>query len=276
MLLTLKHTRQFAAFYCCCFLLNFSWYMYNRLTFAALQPVFFINRLDFTKNILMLTDLQHSLLGSSITCWCFDSLYVGLPILLTIAVYKNMPGKILIAICTAVFTLLYAVFFSSVCYISPEMFIGFILIPLLFATNSIKGFYYLLHCLRYLFILLFVSAAIWKITKAGIFNAEEMAGILLLQHNSYLTSNGTDSFTRFVYWLVQHPLIAYSLYFLGAFSELLFGIGLFTKKYDTILIAALCLFILFDFFLMRINYFSWFVFLGCFYFSRFDCSKDDN
>ncbi|HTB99540.1 MAG TPA: hypothetical protein VK705_02545 [Ferruginibacter sp.] len=262
-------------------MLNFSWLAYNGVTFVALQPVFFINRLDFTRNFLMLTDLQHLLLGNSVTCWCFDIMYVGLPILLTIAVYKNMRYKMLIAICTSVFSLIYGLFFSAVCYMSPELFVGFIFIPLLFSSDSLKGFYYYLHCLRFLFILIFVSAGLWKIRQAGLFNIEEMAGILLFQHNGYITSNDHDWYTKIIYCLVQHPSIAYLFYFIGTCIEFLFVIGLFTRKFDNILIIAFCLFIFFDLFLMRINYFSWMAFMGCFYFSRFylydnQSEKSDN
>ena len=273
MLLNPKHIRQFALFYYCCFLLSFSWFLYNRITFAGLQPVFFINRLDITRNILMLTDWQHSLLGNNVLCLIFDIIYAALPILLTIAVYKDIPGKVFIAIVTAIFTLMYGTFLSAVSYTSPEMFIGFILIPLLFTATSLKGFYYLLHCIRYLFILVFISAGFWKIKEAGIFNLEEMAGILLVQHNMYVLSNPSDLFSKTVYYLVQHPIIAYAFYFIAAFAELVFVAGVFTKKYDKALLVILCLFILFDFLLMRINYFSWFVFAGCFYFSRFKSNK---
>jgi hypothetical protein len=237
--------------------------------------VFFINRLDITRNILMLTDWQHSLLGNNVLCVVFDIIYAGLPILLTLAVYTDIPGKVPIAIATAIFTLVYGTFLSAVSYTSPEMFIGFILIPLLFTATSIKGFYYLLHCLRYLFILVFVSAGFWKIKEAGIFNLEEMAGILLVQHNMYVLSNPSDLFSKTVYYLVQHPIIAYAFYFAAACTELVFVIGLFTKKYDKTLIVILCLFILFDFILMRINYLSWLVFAGCFYFSKYKLNKYD-
>jgi hypothetical protein len=221
----------------------------------------------------MLTGWQHYLLGNNELCWIFDIIYAVLPLLLTIAVYKDLPGKVSIAIVTAIFTLVYGTFLSAVSYTSPEMFIGFILIPLLFTATSAKGFYYLLHCMRYLFILVFVSAGFWKIKETGIFNLEEMAGILLLQHNMYIVSNPADLFSKVIFYLVQHPMIAYVFYFLAASAELTFAMGLFTKKYDKVLIVLLCLFILFDFLLMRINYFPWIVFAGCFYFSRYKLDK---
>ncbi len=224
----------------------------------------------------MLTDLQHLLLGNSIICWLFDIIYVGLPVLLTIAVYKDVRSKTLIAICTAAFSLIYGSFISAVCYMSPELFVGFIFIPILFSTDSLKTFYYYLHCLRFLFILIFVSAGLWKIKQAGLFNIEEMAGILLYQHNGYIISNDHDWYTRIIYSLIQYPAIAYLFYFIGTCIELLFVAGLFTRKFDTILIVAFFLFILFDLLLMRINYFSWTAFMGCFYFSKFHLYDDRN
>jgi len=273
LLLTDKHTSQFAFFYLACFLLSYAWYFYNGLLFSQIQPVFFVNRLDFARNILMLSKLQRLLLGNNWLCACFDVIYLILPVMLTVAVAANSKGKKIIAFSTVIFSFIYGIFFSGISYISPELMMGWVLIPLIFSANTLQGFYFYLHSIRIIFILMLVSAGLWKLKAGGLFNIEEMAGILLRQHQVYLVSNKDDWFTQFVFFLVQHKVTAYIFYLLATVAELIFAAGLFTRKLDKFLIIVFCLFFLFDFFLMRINYFSWIVFMGCFYFSQFDIDK---
>lgn len=269
MLINEKHTKQFATFYLLCFVIHFGWLWFNNLLFSLVNPVFFLNKLDFTRNLLMLGNVQHYLISNYFLRVCFDLLYGALPILLTIAVIRNWRGKPVIAICTAAFTLIYGIFFSAVTYISIEGYISWILIPLIFSAATVKGFYYFLHAIRIIFILIFVSAAVAKISTLAVFNTQQMAGILLSQHKVYLVSNANDWFTKFIYFLVRHKETAFLFFILGTLAELSFAVGIFTRRFDRFLILVFCLFLMFDFFLMRINYFTWMVFMGCFYFSTF-------
>lgn len=223
----------------------------------------------------MLSDVQHLLLTSNLLRWVFDVVYLSFPILLVLFTVKGYKGKTLLAISAFSISIIYGIFFSGVSYISPEGYMGWILIPLIFMGSSIQRFYYNLHSVRLIFILMFFSAALWKIRAGGIFNMEEMAGILLHQHSAYLVSNKQDWFTRLIYYLVQHKFLAYALYLFATIGEGLFLIGFFTRKFDKYLIIIFCMFILFNFFIMRINYFGWVVFMGCFYFSRFSLQTDN-
>jgi hypothetical protein len=273
LLLINKHIKQFVLFYLFCFLLSSLWFFYNGLFFSALQPVFFLNKLDITRNIILLSNIQNLLIKSSFLRLSLDVIYVFLPVLLAAAVVKNYRIKNLLVISTSVFSLLYGILFSGVSYISIEGYFGWILLPLVFLGNGVQGFYFGLNCVRFIFILTFCSTAIWKLHNGGFFNIEEMAGILLQQHKAYLISSKGDWFTGFIYYLVQHKALAYSLYLSATILELLFVIGLFTKKMDKYLIIVFCAFVFFDFFLMRINYFGWGAFMGCFYFSKFSLQK---
>ena len=274
MLLTDKHTKQFALFYLLCFLINFCWFSYNNLLLSAINPVYFNNKLDFTRNILMLSNLQHYLINERWLRIFLDCLYYLLPVLLTILFIKKWWGRSLLAYFTCFFTIVYSLFFSSFTYISMEGYIGWILFPLILSALTLQNFYYYLQSVRILFILIFVSAATLKIKSGGIFNPDQMAGILLTQHNNYLVSNPKDWYAEFIYFLVQHKAIAQSLFILGTITELSFAIGLFTLKFDRLLIVLFCLFLAFDYFLMQINYFTWMVFMGCFYFSNCKLSNE--
>lgn len=243
------------------------------MLFSSLDPVFFLNSLDFTRNILMLSNLQHALLSNRWLRVAFDVIYLLLPVILTGATLLNFKAKKVLAFTTIGITTVYAIFFSSVSYISMQGYMSWILIPLILSSTTIKGFYYYLHVVRIIFILMFVAAAVQKLFSGAIFNTDQMSGILLKQHAVYLVSNAQNWYTKFIYFLVQHKITAFAFYIMGTLAELTFAIGLFTRRYDRILMIVFCAFLFADYLLMQIYYFIWLAFTGCFYFSYF--SLDD-
>src|SRR5262249_9553260 len=62
-------------------------------------------------------------------------------------------------------------------------------------------------------------------------------------------------------WLIDHPLPAQCLYLGGVLLEAVFLIGLFTRRYDRLLLALAILFVVADLLVMRIPY--WILLLGC-------------
>ncbi|WP_460551307.1 hypothetical protein [Ferruginibacter profundus] len=199
----------------------------------------------------------------------FDVVYYVLPLLLLVLSSTKNKWQYPLAIITGLFNLVYALLITSLGMLSVEGFTGWIIIPLIFALRSDKGFYYAMHCLRYVFLLIFFSAGLWKIRGGGIFNAEEMSAILVRQHAPYIIAAPGDWFTRCVYYLSNHNTLSYTLYLSATVAELIFIAGFFTKRFDKILIVAFVLFVLLDFALMRINYFAWSAFLGCLWFSKY-------
>lgn len=272
--LTNKHKKQFALFYLVCFVLSYSWYFYFDLLLCQVNPVFFVNRLDITRNLLMLTNLQNVLIEHFWIRQLFDIVYLLLPLLLCYVVVMEKRGARLLAIVTSLFSMIYGIFLASFTYISLDLFVAWFFIPLVFYPYSPKGFYYVLHSLRYIFILLFFSAGLWKIRAGGIFNPEQMSGILVMQHKQYLAGNSGDWFVQVLNYLIEHKMVSYLVYLLGTFAELIFIIGFFTRKCDRLLLLFFLLFFVSDYFLMRINYSNWMVFAGLLYFSKFNLQKD--
>lgn len=267
MVLNNSHRKNFAIFYCCCFTISFCWLFFNGWLLHQLQPVFFLNRLDLSLNILFLTGIQHAIIKSFALQLSLDILYFILPLLLLFTV--NRKKQVYLAIINSIFNLMYALILSSVSPLSIAGFVGWILLPLLFVFTSDRGFYYALNSMRYIFLLIFFSAGFWKIRAGGVFNAEQMSAILLKQHAAYLTQSPTDWFSSIVNYLVINYRFSYFIYLCSGIAELVFVVGFFTKKADKLLILIFLLFILFDFFLMRINYFAWVAFLGCLWFAKY-------
>ncbi len=273
MLLTDKHIKQFAVYYLTCFILCYSWYFYHGLLFSSINPVFFLNRLDVSHNIIMLTNLQNFLIQNRFVRIIFDLLFLLLPVVLVYAVVKNKKGVRVIAIATCIFSIIYSSLFCAMSFVSVEVFVAAMLVPIIFCTISVKGFYYRIHCIRIIFILMFFSSALWKIRAGGIFNTEEMSAILLRQHSSYLASNSSGWFSNMITFLISNSAFAYCLYLSAFVAEFIFIIGLFTRRFDKYLIISFCLFAVFDYLLMGINYFTWLPFLGCLYFSKYSIAK---
>ncbi|WP_255155355.1 hypothetical protein [Ferruginibacter sp. HRS2-29] len=267
-MLTNKNINRFAAFYLLCFLLSYAWFFFYGFNFSALQPVYFLNKPDVTGNFFMLTGLQQQLIKHQWMRILMDTLYLLLPCLLVLACFKKSRLQGFLAVATSVFSMLYGYFFTMMCFGSIEGFIAWMLVPLLFISTSTKGFYYLLHGLRILFILFFFTAALWKIRLGGVFNTDQFSGILIYQHANLLAEHPQGWFAAIIRFLVDHPAWSYCLYLAAFLLEFVFVTGLFTCRYDRYLILLFCAFAVADYFLMEIVYFFWLPFMGCFYLSR--------
>ena len=268
MFLSIKHRKQLVLFYFLCFAVYYGWYWYHGILLHQLKPVFFLNRLDLTANIVLLTNLHHAIIDQPWLQILFDALYFILPLALYISCIRDYRIQYFLAVATAVFNLVYAVMLSALSPLSIEGFTGWMLLPLLFAFKRGSSFYYMFHSLRYFFLLIFFSAALWKFRAGGIFNEEQMSAILLKQHSAYLVGKPDDWFSSMIGYLVKHDKLSYLIYLLATLMEGVFIIGFFTRRYDRILILLFLTFVAFDYFLMRINYFSWTAFIGCLWYSR--------
>ena len=221
----------------------------------------------------MLSNLQHAIIQYHWLQIYMDIIYLLLPAALLYSVYKNKKLQPFLAIITALFNMVYTSFFSTISFVSIENFTAWMFVPLIFIFRSPKGFHYLLHTCRLVFITAFFSAALWKIRGGGIFNIEEMSAILFRQHAGYLSLNNVSWYSNFITFLISNQAISFTLYVFAFIAELIFVIGYFTTKWDKYLIFSFCLFALFDYLLMGINYFTWLPFMGCFYFSRYKINE---
>lgn len=268
MLLTEKHIKQFAVFYLCCFLLTYIWFAYHGLLFSGVSPVFFLNKLDITHNIFMLSNLQHFLLQNGWLRIIFDACYLLLPIILTYACIENKNWRSSIAVVTGLFAIIYCSFLSTMSFVSAENYLAWMLVPFIFYGRSVKNFYFSIQIIRLLFTLFFFSAALWKLRTAAVFNIEEMSAILFRQHASYLAIGNNDWYSQLIRYLINNEVLSYCFYLFAVIAEFVFIAAFFTRKFDRYLIVSFLLFAIFDYLLMNINYFSWLPFMGCFYLSR--------
>ncbi len=254
--------RNLAILYLGTFLLNYSWYFMNDMLLFQARPQYFLNQLDITGNFLMLSGMQHDLLKGGDERLLMDALYLFMPIILVAFSVRKSIWRTLMAIFTALFMMCYAWFYSISTFVSIEVFTAWMLMPLVFAGRNANQDKQLFDSIRLIFAIIFLSTALWKIRAGGIFNTEQMSAILLQQHASAII----DGNAGYIQWLIRHPGVSYYLYLAAFLVELAFGVALFTRKYDRMLAFAFCCFILFNYVLMNISYFSWLPFAGLLFF----------
>lgn len=270
-----KHIKIFVWIYLSTYVLNFFWNLVQGVSFTGINPIIITNTLDATLHLILATPFLPLLMRSEIFRIIFDSLALLLPALLCICYLNNKKFTGIIAVFTAIYCLVYYLLLCAVSYYSSEVFICWTIIPLIFITTKPLGFYYRLQVIRLIFVLLFFSSALWKLSTCTIFHSGQMVAILFHQHISILQYKGADLFSQVAYYLIVHPLTAQVLYVTGFLLEFSFVVAFFTKRFDKILIILLILFLISDFLLMGINYFPWLSFIGCFYLSALQEPKKE-
>jgi hypothetical protein len=133
-----------------------------------------------------------------------------------------------------------------------------------------KNFYFAVQVMRFTFILFFFSTALWKIRAGGVFNIDQMSGVLLRQHNYLFLNNHSDTFKKVMAYLIEHPFVSYPFYLTAFALEFAFVVGFFTKRFDRILMLLFLVFATVNYLVMNINYFSWLPFLACLHFAKYD------
>ena len=261
----MRITRQ----YCLVFyaLMIFKWF--NGMFLYQLQPIFFFTTLDFTTWLVMLTNLHKWLLQDSWRLLLADVAFYILPLLYYLVCIKKPRFTFITALIMLLVNFCYVTIYCSYPSNSLQGHIAWLLFPVLFLSQSLKTFWFIFNGLRYYFLYFFFSAGIWKLTQQGFFYTETMSGVLQLQHKSLLTDSGEESVRANIYnWLITHPVISSLFYRAATLSELFFGVGFFTKKFDKMLAIIFLLFLIFNALIMRINYWEVSPFLLTLYYSK--------
>jgi len=228
----------------------------NGMFLYQMQPFLFLNRMDVFTWVFMQTHLHQWLLNNRPGEILMDALFYAMPLIYFI-IYKWK-----IKFSTAVCLLMLAINWCyAECYTlyptnSIEGHIAWLLFPVIFLADNEKTFRLLFEALRYFFLFYFFSAGIWKIVQGGLFNIQQMSGVLLFQHKEMLINSPEYWQSKLIRYLIDHYIFSYILYLLSALIELSFITGFFTKKYDRLLAAVFILFLIMDYFIMRIPYFE--------------------
>lgn len=270
MQLTQKHRDSFVIWFCILFYLLMIYKWVNGLFLYQLEPHIFNTRFDFTTWLLMNTGIHKWLINNPAGCLTMDITFYISPLLYLILYKKNQKSSLIFAGVMLVINFTYLQCYTLFPANSIESFTAWLLFPLLLIMPTISSFYFVLNGLRYFFLFVLSSAAIWKFVQMGIFNPQEMSGVLLYQHKEFLVSSPNTFYTTFIYWLVNHPTISFGLYAIATGLELIFLVGFINKKTDNYLILLFLIFLVMDLIIMRIPYWELSPFVLTLIFGRFN------
>lgn len=219
-------------------------------------PSFFYTRKDATTWLLMHTGMHEWLLNNYTGCVLFDIVFYMMPLLYLCVCSLSKRFSSATAIIMFMVNFIYLQCYTLYPGSSIEAYIGWMLFPIAFVPNNEKTFGYLFQGLRYVLLYIFVSSAMWKIVQGGLFNTEQMSGVLLYQHADFLNSSPGYWQSAMLAWLIEHSFISYMLYLSVALLQFSCITGFFTKKYDKALLSFILVFFIADYFIMRIVFFD--------------------
>lgn len=256
-----KNRQHIIIGYCIIFYLLLLYKWSNGMMLYQAQPSFFYTREDLFTWVFMQTGIHKWLLNNQAGCILLDALFYSAPLLLFAISRLNQKLITAVALNMLLINWTYIQCYTLYPTTSIEGYTPWLFFPFAFLFNNKTSFALVVDALRYFFLFFMASAGIWKFIQGGIFNINEMSGILLFQHNQELTNSPGYWLSNFYYWLIQHQFISWALYLVATIIELTFLVGFFTKKYDRQLALLFILFLLADYFIMRIPYFEMLPFL---------------
>ena len=142
-----------------------------------------------------------------------------------------------------------------------KRYLGLLFLPWYLVFRQSKSRYLVWEGLRYYLLYVFASAALWKIFRGSVWEWGHFSATLKAQHIAHWSGDMGYFWQPLHRFLIEHSLLAQSLFWAGTALQLSFLGGFFSKRGDRFLALGLVLFVLLDYVLMRINYVELLVFL---------------
>lgn len=218
------------------------WFYQGHFLFQLHQPTLINTGIDNTYWLFCILRIPQTIMRIPII---FDALLVLFTIFSFITKHK-WSFRILFVI-----TIIHIITFNvyACTHTKSCIFLPMLILPFCFD----KLFNLVWQAVRYYFLFVLVSAAIFKIINGGLFHPNQLVHILENQHVDLAILNPTNFIYQISTFLIQHTTLTNICWYSFFLMELIFIVGFFTKKFDSVLLFVLILFIISTFILMRIN-----------------------
>jgi hypothetical protein len=253
--------------YAVVFTASFAINWFYNLTLSQINPIVFNANLDITEAAFFVADIARNLQASKNGFLILDVLFLLANLSMCYLAFKRNKLSNAAIIACLFYNLFYAVICNLFTHLSIQGWLCWFWMPICFLGKKEEDFYFSFSAIRFLFALFFFSAAIWKIRTGSLWNTEQMSAIFLQQHSALLTAEN-NWFKTLMLFFIKNKALAYCLFLAGFFCEFIFATAFFTKRLDKLLACFLFAFILLDFMLMKINYFSWLVYIPLFWYGH--------
>jgi hypothetical protein len=229
-------------------------FLSNTLFSQLIQPVLIDPGIDSTFWLFHWLGIPHAVTHSVIGSALLDLLLFLLPVMAIM-----IPQRRYIAVAFTLLGTIYQITISTYSAHHYHSLVGVLLLSIPFWFGS-ERFNIVWQAARYYLVFIFTSAAIWKLSRGGLFVYTDMSGILMAQHSQYLFDYPTSFLAQFWAYLICHPQLSQSLLIATFVLQLSYIGGFFTRRFDRFYIAVTILFFMANYAVMHIFSFELLVF----------------
>ena len=218
----------------------------NSMLAQLQQPPFIFEETEWGYKFYSATGIPQFITAHSIVSSLFDVS------LLVTTVGFLLSRKRIFAFLFSIVALNYFLTYNMVTGHHYHGLVGLLVITVPFWFKSEQRFNFSWEAVRYYFLYMFSSAALWKILRGSAFYHDQLSDILKQQQVNLLLQNSAGFKAHIAQFLIAHNDVSHILLLANVMLQLSFGIGFFTKKYDRILFWLAILFVVANFFVMGI------------------------
>jgi hypothetical protein len=227
---------------------------FNQRLFSQYLPTYFNFNRDLLELLVIATGVPKYLIANPYLFLYMDILLILIPFVLILYALITKSKSFILGLIFSTYLLFYLLLQNIFLQIHLESYVAYAALSLLFMFKSEIKMDAIIKFTRFLFLYVFVSAALWKIFRGSIFYSDHMQNLLISQHAAYLSNQCHSYLCDFYTFLIAHKNLAQCFYVLATLLELSFIIGFFTKKYDLYLLGLAILFFAADHIIMLIPY----------------------
>ncbi|HLP52602.1 MAG TPA: hypothetical protein VK154_17055 [Chitinophagales bacterium] len=214
--------------------------------FSYMPPVIPAGESETVYHWLNMLGLPQLVLTNRFLPVVFDVLLVLLPVLFVFTLKRGF------AIGFFFLLLLYFFTYNIVTGHHYHGLVGAVLIVIPFFTKNETRFNLLWDAVRYYWLYIFASAALWKILRGTVFYTDQLSNILKAQQLDLLVQQPNSPQAQMVQYLIANPSVSHAVLVVNVLVQATFLIGFFTKRFDTALSTLAIVFCIANYFVMNI------------------------
>lgn len=214
--------------------------------FSYMPPVIPVVESEMVYHWLNVLGLPQLVLTNRLLHVLFDVLLVVLPVLFLFTLKRGF------AIGFFFLLMLYFFTYNMVTGHHYHGLAGAVLIAIPFFTKNETRFTLLWEAVRYYWLYILGSAALWKILRGTVFYTDQLSNILKAQQLDVLIQQPDSMQAQMVQYLIANPQISHAVLVVNVLVQASFLIGFFTRRFDTALFILSIVFTIANYFVMSI------------------------
>lgn len=227
-------------------LLLFIRFMSNAMLSEIGRPPFVFPEREWLYQLFLKSGIPHFFTFNFIVGGLFDALLFFLPIIFMISL------KRIYAIAFTWLLLLYFFTFNLAAGHHYHGMVAMLVITIPFWSKEENRFALLWEGARFYLLYIFGSAGLWKLWRGSVFYPDQLSHILKSQQLDLFLQQPDSFAAQIAHYLIVHPSLAHIVFMVTVLLQLSFLIGFFTKRFDSILLFLLILFVLANYCVMGI------------------------